>query len=119
MADELLERRKPCDCKHEGDIQMLKSNETSMQKALDGVNMKLDMILAQITKVAVLEEKHTYQGEALGRAFNKLGTMENELHELDRFRHRTEGMAKMAWILWVAIGSAVFALALKVFFGAH
>lgn len=117
--DEGIERRKHCDCKHEGDIQMLKSNETSMQKALDGVNMKLDMILAQITKVAVLEEKHQYQGEALGRAFAKLGAMETEMLELDRFRHRTEGMAKMAWILWGAIGSAVFGLALKVFFGGH
>jgi len=86
----------------------------SLKKMEDKFDTKLDMILFQINKVAILEEKHTYQSQALGRAFEKIGLIETSVDNLKSFKDKTEGMARMAYLLWTAMGVSVGALAVKV-----
>ena len=86
----------------------------SIKKMEDKFDAKLDMIIFQINKVAVLEEKHTYQSQALGRAFEKLGNIEMSVDTLKSFKDKTEGMARMAYLLWTAMGVSLGALAVKV-----
>ena len=73
-----IDRRKNCECKHEASIMSLKSSEAAMQKSIDGVSTKLDLILAQITKVAVLEEKHTNQVADINRAHKYIKDLEDQ-----------------------------------------
>jgi hypothetical protein len=80
----------------------------------DKFDAKLDMIIFQINKVAVLEEKHTYQSQALGRAFEKLGMIETDVDTLKSFKDKTEGMARMAYLLWAAMGISLGAVIMKV-----
>jgi hypothetical protein len=89
----------------------------SLKKMEDKFDAKLDMIIFQINKVAVLEEKHTYQAQALGRAFEKLGNIEVEVDRLDKFRAHIEGMAKMAWLIWGSLGLSVGAILVKLYSG--
>jgi hypothetical protein len=90
----------------------------SLKKMEDKFDAKLDMILFQINKVAVLEEKHTYQSAALERAFTKIEILDEAIDQLSSFKDKTEGMARMAWLLWSAMGVTIGGLVLKVF-GAH
>jgi hypothetical protein len=87
----------------------------SLKKMEDKFDAKLDMIIFQINKVAVLEEKHTYQSQALGRAFEKLGMLETSVDTLDKFRAHIEGMAKMAWVIWSAMGLSLAAIIAKLY----
>jgi hypothetical protein len=73
------------------------------------------MILFQINKVAILEEKHTYQSAALARAFDQLKNLETELKMLQDFKNKTEGMARMAWLVWSAMGLSLAAILTKVY----
>lgn len=86
----------------------------SIKKMEDKFDGKLDLILFQVNKVAVLEEKHTSQSQALGRAFQKIETLEGHIDDLSSFKNRAEGMARMAFVLWSALGISVGAIAVKV-----
>ena len=86
-----------------------------IKKMEDKFDAKLDMILYQINKVAILEEKHTYQSAALTRAFDHLKDLDTEVKILQDFKNKTEGMAKMAWLLWSAMGLSLAAIITKVY----
>lgn len=89
--------------------------------ALSELKGKTDLILMQVTKVAVLEANHTHQGEALGRAFIRIEGLEKEVDALTKettqFIHEIKGMARMAWWAWGAMGTGLGAMFLKVIFG--
>ncbi len=110
-----------CDCIHETRISNLEAQDSTIKESLNKFENKLDLILLQISKVAVLEANHGHQNEAIGRAFERIESVEKTLADVNRFVHRTEGMAKMAYILWGALGSGLVMLAIKVMFfmGSH
>jgi hypothetical protein len=87
----------------------------ALKKMEDKFDSKLDLILFQINKIAVLEANHNNHAQGMQRAFSKIESLESADRELEAFRNKTEGMAKMAWILWGAIGSGVLALLVEVF----
>ena len=89
----------------------------SIKKMEDKFDAKLDMIIFQINKIAVLEEKHTYQSQALARAFDKLAVLSDEVESLTKFRSHIEGMAKMAWVIWSAMGLSLAAILTKLYGG--
>jgi len=86
----------------------------SLKKMEDKFDMKLDMIITSVYKVSVLEEKHSYQSAALERAFSNIKEMKSNLETLEAFKNKTEGMARMAWILWGALGISVLGLVTKI-----
>lgn len=110
-----------CSCKHEGRIVMLEQQDISIKESLNKFETKLDLILLQISKVAVLETNHTNQNEALGRAFKRIETIENTTSNIMEFVNKTKGMATLAYILWGAVGAGLFMLGVKVLFfmGSH
>jgi hypothetical protein len=81
----------------------------------DKFDAKLDMILFQINKVAILEEKHSYQSAALERAFTRIQILDASVDQLNSFKDKTEGMAKMAWIIWGGLGLTVAGIVAKLF----
>ncbi|MFZ4540066.1 hypothetical protein [Propionivibrio sp.] len=109
----------------------LEQSHTFLKEALGGMSGKLDLILVQITKVAVLEEKSSVQQIDINRAHNKISTVEikhdlmikalEDKHDdfakivLD-FIAFTKGLTKLAYILWSSLGSVVFLILIKILF---
>ena len=125
QTDHGTERRKNCDCKHEASIQSLKASEAAMQKSIDGVSTKLDLILAQITKVAVLEEKHSNQSADVNRAHKYIQDLETkqeddvkvirtELAELAKETRAFINQAKGMWALLTFLGVGFVVTLIKV-----
>ncbi len=107
----------PC-TQHHRITNLEKSYEGLMEKLqiienkFDG---KLDLILMQINKIAVLEANHNNHSQAMGRAFSKIEQLETDNRKLNDFKSTTEGMAKLAWVIWGTLGAGVFTLIIKVF----
>ena len=128
----LADRRKSSDCDdHERRLIGIEHANASVKSALESLNTKVDLILAQVTKVAILEEKHTAQQIDLTRAHRKIETLEaehaKEIESLCKkvdelaiesrsYISETRGMAKMAVFIWTTMGAAVFLLMIKVMF---
>lgn len=111
----------PCDQTYR--ITALEQRDEVMLKEFKEVSQKfdgkLDTILFQLGKIAVLEVNHQNHSSSMERAFSKLGELEKECSELRGFKSHTEGMAKMAWLLWGSLGTGVVTLLVKVFFVGH
>lgn len=88
----------------------------AMESKFDG---KLDLILMQINKIAVLEANHANHSSALGRAFDKVEKLEEDSRRLNEFKSKAEGMAQLAWVLWGSIGAGTLALMFKVFLASN
>lgn len=89
----------------------------ALKKMEDKFDAKLDLILFQIQKIAVLEANHINHQAGLSRAFEKLESLEEQARDLYAFKNHTSGMAKMAWVLWSALGISVAGLLVKVMGG--
>lgn len=83
---------------------------------MEAVSTKLDLILAQITKVAILEEKHSNLIIDNDRAHKKIGDLGKEMSDLAKetraFINYSQGRDKVLW----AIGAGVLLLGVKVLF---
>lgn len=110
-----------CECKHEGKIAMLEQRDQMIVDALNKLEGKVDLILMQITKVAVLEVNHQNHNEALSRSFKRIEDLESSVQKLSKessdFISYTKGMAKMAMIIWGILTGAVGLLGVKIVFG--
>ena len=95
---------------------MAERNLSSVEKVMDAVSTKLDLILAQITKVAILEEKHSNLIIDNDRAHKKISDLTDKFDKLAEetkaFINYTKGQSKVLW----AIGMAVSALVIKALF---
>lgn len=127
-----VERRSKSECDdHERRLIGIEHDSASVKSALDSLNTKVDLILAQVTKVAILEEKHTAQQIDLTRAHRKIETLEaDHAKEIESLRkiiddlaiearsyiNESRGMAKMGLIVWTSLGAAVLLLLVKILF---
>jgi len=111
----------PCDQAFR--ISSLEQRDELMLREFKDVSLKfdgkLDTILFQLGKIAVLEVNHQNHSSSMERAFSKLGELEKECSTLRSFKSHTEGMAKMAWMLWGSLGAGVITLLVKVFLVGH
>lgn len=101
---------------HETRIALIEHINAQTSLTMEAVSGKLDLILAQIARVAILEEKHTTQQVDVTRAHSRIGSVESALSELSvetrEFMNYSKGRDKVLW----AIGVAVAGLAVKVLF---
>ena len=101
---------------HEKRIALTEQAVLSIKQTNEGMTTKLDLILAQITRVAILEEKHTNQQTDLNRAHSKIAELIKDhdrlAEEIRAFMNYTKGQGKVMW----AIGAAVAALFIKMLF---
>ena len=106
-------------CPHERRLETLERRYEmlldNIRKMEDKFDTKLDLILLQINKVSILEEKHTYQSAALERAFNRIQLLDDAMDKLSSFKDHTMGMAKMAYIIWGAMGVSITAMLVKIY----
>jgi len=83
---------------------------------MEAVSTKLDLILAQITKVAILEEKHSNLIIDNDRAHKKIEGLATKVDTLAQetraFINHSQGRDKVLW----AIGGAVLLLGIKILF---
>ena len=95
---------------------MAERNLSSVEKVMDAVSTKLDLILAQITKVAILEEKHSALIVDNDRAHKKISDLTDKFDKLAEetkaFMNYSKGQNKVLW----AIGGVVMALVIKALF---
>ena len=95
---------------------MAERNLSSVEKVMDAVSTKLDLILAQITKVAILEEKHSNLIIDNDRAHKKISDLTDKFDKLAEetkaFMNYSKGQNKVLW----AIGTAVAVLIVKALF---
>ena len=114
-------------CQNEAEISTLQSKAGAVEKRMDDISAKLDMILMQVTKVAVLEANHNNQSQDVTRAHAKIAELERKLEksmedlgrkydamslEVTSFISYSKGRDKVIWAL--AVGVA--ALAGKILF---
>jgi hypothetical protein len=120
-----------CECKQEAKIAMLEQRDGMILDLLGKLEQKTDLILMQITKVAVLEVNHDHQSEALARAFTRIEHLERATAdaakessrqiealstETRKFMNQMEGMARGAKILWTLMGGGLGLMFLKIVF---
>lgn len=95
---------------------MAERNLSSVEKVMDAVSTKLDLILAQITKVAILEEKHSNLIIDNDRAHKKISDLAEKFDRLAEesraFMNYSKGQQKVMW----TIGGVVMALVIKALF---
>lgn len=107
--------RPPC-TDHEKRISLTEQAVMSIKQTSEGMTTKLDLILAQITRVAILEEKHQTQQVDVTRAHSKIEGLEDTVDALARetrnFIAYSQGRDKVLWV----IGAAVLALFVKALF---
>lgn len=101
---------------HEKRIALIEHINAQTSLTMEAVSGKLDLILAQITRVAILEEKHTTQQVDVTRAHTRIATLESSLNSLSvearEFINYSKGRDKVLW----AIGGGLAMLAIKVLF---
>lgn len=88
----------------------------SLKATNEGLTTKMDLLLAQMTKVALLEERNITQQVDITRAHKKIEDLEGEHKalaiEIREFMNHSKGQSKVMW----AIGAAVGALVIKALF---
>ena len=108
------------ECLNDTLITGLTHDRDSMKRTLEGVSTKLDLILAQITKVAILEERHTNSTVDINRAHAYIAALEKEVKvintEVKDFISQAKGMGRMAWIVWTLLTSGMAIMLVKLLF---
>jgi hypothetical protein len=101
---------------HEKRISLTEQAVMSLKNTNEGITTKLDLLLAQMTKVALLEERNVTQQIDLGRAHSKIESNADKLEALSvesrAFMNYAKGQNKVLW----AIGTVVGGLLVKALF---
>lgn len=88
----------------------------SLKATNEGLTTKMDLLLAQMTKLALLEERNITQQGDITRAHKKIEDIEKKHDELATeiraFMNYSNGQQRVMW----AIGAAVAALVIKALF---
>lgn len=130
MSDPIVDRRNPAQypcADHEKRLSLTEQAVSSIKATNEGMTTKLDLILAQMTKVVILEERHNNHAIDITRAHSKVSDLEKRTEgalkevgdkhealaiEIREFMNHTKGQNKVLW----AIGAVVGALLVKVLF---
>lgn len=117
MHQPMWDRREKVPCaEHEKRISLTEQAVMSLKSTNEGITTKLDLLLAQMTKVALLEERNVNQQVDLTRAHSKIAANEAKLDTLAKeslaFINYTKGQNRVLW----ALSGAVGVLLIKVLF---
>lgn len=121
LIQPMMDRRVPQDkqppcADHSQRLALTEKSVSGMERTMEAVSTKLDLILAQITKVAILEEKHSNLIIDNDRAHKKIADLTDKFDtlatETRAFMNYSKGQNKVLW----AIGGVVFGLLVKALF---
>lgn len=97
-------------CPNEGRLVRVEIKTDNLADSFSKVEGKLDLILSNVSKIAVLEMHHAHHTQAFERAFNRIEGLETKTNTFESFMDGAKGMSKMALGLWGAFGSSLIAL---------
>lgn len=116
MPDQIERRVTPPCASHENRISLTEQAVMSLKQTNEGLTTKMDLLLAQMTKVALLEERNVTQQIDLARANTRIDAnadkMEKLAEESRAFMNYSKGLSKVLWTL----ATAVSALLVKALF---
>lgn len=109
LQQTMYERRTAMPCsEHEKRISLTEQAVMSLKQTNEGITTKLDLLLAQMTKVALLEERNVTQQVDLTRAHAKIEANEVKFEKLAdesrAFMNYAKGQNKVLWSLSCAVG---------------
>lgn len=91
-------------CRHEGRLATLEHQDTVQADTLMRIESKMDIIMTQIAKISILENNHTHQDQAVGRAFAELGKMTDKVTAHDRAVYIATGFIMAMSVFWTVMG---------------
>jgi len=91
-------------CKQEGRLATLEHKDQVQSDTLARIEAKMDIMMAQISKVALLENNHDHQAEAVGRAFKDLDKMTTKVAAHDRAVYIAMGFIVAMSVFWTVMG---------------
>ena len=101
-------------------ISGLESSYSYLKDTMKEIVEKLNSILEQSTKVAILAEKQANYAIDLERAERRIVEVEakySTLHtQVSEFISFIRGLTKLAYILWTSLGAVVFLILIKILF---
>lgn len=99
---------KPC-ASHDRRISLTEQAVMSLKQTNEGLTTKMDLLLAAMTKVALLEERNVTQQIDLARANTRIDAnadkMEKLAEESRAFMNYSKGQNKVLWTLGIAVGA--------------
>lgn len=110
----------PC-ADHEKRLALTEQAVMSIKATNEGLTTKMDILISTMTKVALLEEKHSTQQVDVTRAHDKIAGVEIKLDKLAletrEFVNYSKGQAQVLWAL--AGGLAMLAIKVMFFTASH
>jgi hypothetical protein len=113
LIQPLMDRRvpqnnqQPC-ADHAQRLALTEKSVTGVERTMTDVSAKLDLILVQITKVAILEEKHSNLIVDNDRAHKKISELSTKFEtlalETRAFINYAKGQNKVLWLLGGVVG---------------
>lgn len=101
-------------------IGALEGAHTFLKASVEEIVNKLDKILEQNTKIAVIAEKQANHQVDLERAETRIKDMEAKhlalYTQVSEFISFIRGLTKLAYVLWTSISAVVMLLLIKVMF---
>lgn len=109
MPDQIERRASTPYASHENRISLTEQAVMSLKQTNEGLTTKMDLLLAQMTKVALLEERNVTQQIDLARANTRIDAnadkMEKLAEESRAFMNYSKGQNKVLWTLGVAVAA--------------
>jgi len=98
----------PC-ASHDNRISLTEQAVMSLKQTNEELTNKMDLLLAQMTKVALLEERNVTQQIELARANTKIDANAEKMEKLGEesraFMNYSKGQNKVLWTLGIAVGA--------------
>ena len=113
MSEELTLKRlsdhtpPPCQ-EHDRRLALMEQTMAGIRSANEQISSKLDLLLTQMTKIALLEERHLAQQTDINRAHDRLNKLADGLtahiKTTEAFINYSRGRDKVLWALSGAVG---------------
>ena len=101
----------PCQ-DHDRRLALIEQTMGGIRIANEQMVNKLDLLLTQMTKIALLEERHLSQQTDLNRAHDRLNALSEvvtaHIRATEAFINYSKGRDKVLWALSAAVGLLVF-----------
>jgi hypothetical protein len=105
-------------CPHLSRIAKLETQFDYLAPLINKMDGKIDQVILGLSRVEVLESKHFGHGEALGRAFERIESVEQESLNTSKaladLLSQIKAITRLAVVLWTVLGGAVGYIASKV-----
>lgn len=100
----------PCQ-DHDRRLALIEQTMGGIRAANEQMVNKLDLLLTQMTKIALLEERHLSQQTDLNRAHDRIGELSKALtahvNSTEAFINYSKGRDRVLWTLSAAVGILV------------